>query len=66
MRPSLVSVFRYSDMDLERSFTFPLSHFDETSPKSPFSVHEDDIGRLGSCEAFQIIRSLLIRQKDST
>ncbi|MCJ1261203.1 hypothetical protein MMC22_001067 [Lobaria immixta] len=53
-------------MDLERSITFPLSHVEETSRKSPFSVHEDDVGRLGSCEAFQIIRSLLIRQKDST
>lgn len=53
-------------MALERSFRFPQSHLETTSRTSPFNVDQDDVGKLDSCETFQIIRSLLIRQQNST
>lgn len=63
------SVFRATtdtDMALEPSFSFPQSHLETTSRTSPFNVNQDDVGKLESCETFQIIRNLLIRQQNST
>lgn len=62
------SVLRATDTDmaLEPSFSFPQSHLETTSRTSPFNVNQDDVGKLESCETFQIIRSLLIRQQNST
>lgn len=64
------SLFRATtdtDMALEPSFSFPQSHLETTSrTSSPFNVNQDDVGKLESCETFQLIRNLLIRQQNST
>ncbi|KAF6235416.1 hypothetical protein HO173_006612 [Letharia columbiana] len=46
-------------MALTRSFTFPLSHTEESSRTPPFSLNHEDVGRLLSCRAFQAIRGFL-------
>lgn len=63
---SVLSYQTEADMALERSFSFPHSHLETTSRTSPFNLNQDDVGKLESCETFQIIRSLLIRQQNST
>ncbi|KAL9017715.1 MAG: hypothetical protein Q9185_004990 [Variospora sp. 1 TL-2023] len=47
-----------------RAFSFPLSYTEETSRLPPFAVSKKDISQLRSCEAFQIVRGLLIDQDD--
>lgn len=51
-------------MALTRSFTFPLSHIEESSRIPPFSLHHEDAGRLLSCRAFQAIRGFLTSRQD--
>ncbi|KAL8721620.1 MAG: hypothetical protein Q9225_001744 [Loekoesia sp. 1 TL-2023] len=45
-----------------RAFSFPLSLAEESSRVSPFAVSAKEISKLRSCEAFQIIRGLLVDQ----
>lgn len=52
-------------MAIHRALSFPLSRVEEVARKSPFKVHEADAARLGSCDAFHIIRELLAKQQDS-
>ncbi|KAL8973056.1 MAG: hypothetical protein Q9197_002517 [Variospora fuerteventurae] len=47
-----------------RAFSFPLSHTEETSRLPPFAVSKKDISQLRSCQAFQIVRGLLVDQDD--
>lgn len=51
-------------MALTRSFTFPLSHTEESSRTPTFSVNHEDAGRLLSCSAFQAIRGFLTSRHD--
>lgn len=51
-------------MALTRSFTFPLSHTEESSRTPPFPLHCEDAGRLLSCRAFQAIRGYLTSRRD--
>ncbi|KAL8831675.1 MAG: hypothetical protein Q9170_005198 [Blastenia crenularia] len=50
-------------MALHRAFSFPLSHAEEISRTPPFTVSAKDLSKLRSCEAFQLIRSLLVDQE---
>ena len=50
-------------MALTRSFTFPLSHLQESSRIPPFALNHEDAGRLLSCRAFQAIRGFLTRRR---
>ncbi|KAL8712609.1 MAG: hypothetical protein Q9220_003140 [cf. Caloplaca sp. 1 TL-2023] len=43
-----------------RAFSFPLSHAEETARIAPFAVSKQHVASLQSCEAFQIIRGLLV------
>ncbi|KAI4243966.1 MAG: hypothetical protein L6R40_003177 [Gallowayella cf. fulva] len=54
----------YSDMAPHRAFSFPLSHLEEDERIPPFEVSKKDVSRLRSCEAFQIIRALLVDRED--
>ncbi|KAL9594761.1 MAG: hypothetical protein Q9219_006847 [cf. Caloplaca sp. 3 TL-2023] len=56
--------FGYFDMAPHRAFSFPLSHVEETSRVPPFNLNTKDISRLRKCEAFQIIRALLVDQEN--
>lgn len=47
-----------------RAFSFPLSHLEEDERIPPFEVSKKDVSRLRSCEAFQIIRALLVDRED--
>ncbi|KAI4092068.1 MAG: hypothetical protein LQ348_002712 [Seirophora lacunosa] len=47
-----------------RAFSFPLSYIEETSRLPPFVVSKKDLSKLRSCEAFRIIRELLVDQDD--
>ncbi|KAL8925551.1 MAG: hypothetical protein Q9208_003442 [Pyrenodesmia sp. 3 TL-2023] len=49
-----------------RTFSFPLSHTEETSRIAPFAVSKKDVSKLRSCEAFQIIRGLLVQQENQS
>ncbi|KAI4138535.1 MAG: hypothetical protein L6R39_006740 [Caloplaca ligustica] len=53
-------------MALHRAFSFPLSSTEECSTIRPFAVNRKDVSRLRSCEAFQIIRGLLVDQENPT
>ncbi|KAI4190978.1 MAG: hypothetical protein L6R41_000428 [Letrouitia leprolyta] len=46
-----------------RAFSFPLSHTEEVSRIPPFAVSAKDVSKLQSCNAFQIIRDLLVSQE---
>ncbi|KAL8883948.1 MAG: hypothetical protein Q9192_006959, partial [Flavoplaca navasiana] len=48
-----------------RAFSFPLSHIEEESRIPPFELNKKDVSNLRSCEAFRIIRHLLIDRKDT-
>ncbi|KAL8879135.1 MAG: hypothetical protein Q9198_003195 [Flavoplaca austrocitrina] len=48
-----------------RAFSFPLSHIEEESRIPPFELNKKDISNLRSCEAFQIIRHLLMDRKET-
>ncbi|KAL8995221.1 MAG: hypothetical protein Q9169_004985 [Polycauliona sp. 2 TL-2023] len=48
-----------------RAFSFPLSHIEEESRIPPFELNKKDVSNLRSCEAFQIIRDLLVERKES-
>ncbi|KAL8846372.1 MAG: hypothetical protein Q9221_008533 [Calogaya cf. arnoldii] len=48
-----------------RAFSFPLSHIEEESRIPPFELNKKDISVLRSCEAFQIIRDLLVDRKET-
>ncbi|MCJ1473745.1 hypothetical protein MMC13_002396 [Lambiella insularis] len=48
-----------------RSFTFPMSHVDEASNISPFTIRQSDTKILETSEAFQVIRKLLSSQQQS-
>ncbi|KAL8948987.1 MAG: hypothetical protein Q9222_004875 [Ikaeria aurantiellina] len=43
-----------------RAFSFPLSHAEESARIEPFAISKRDVTNLQSCEAFQIIRGLLV------
>ncbi|KAI4251961.1 MAG: hypothetical protein LQ352_004548 [Teloschistes flavicans] len=43
-----------------RAFSFPLSHVEEVERIPPLAVSKNDAAKLRSCEAFQIIRGLLV------
>ncbi|KAI4201318.1 MAG: hypothetical protein LQ350_003356 [Teloschistes chrysophthalmus] len=47
-------------MALHRAFSFPLSHVEEDERIPPLAVSKNDAAKLRSCEAFQIIRGLLV------
>lgn len=47
-----------------RAFSFPLSYTEETARLPPFVVSKKDLSKLRSCEAFRIIRELLVDQDD--
>ncbi|KAL8691022.1 MAG: hypothetical protein Q9218_003660 [Villophora microphyllina] len=46
-----------------RAFSFPLSHVEEVERIPPFAVSKRDVAKLRSCEAFQIIRGLLVEKE---
>ena len=46
-----------------RALSFPLACIDEVARDSPFTIPEDDAAKLGSCDAFRIIRKLLANQQ---
>lgn len=48
-----------------RAVSFPLSRVDEVVRESPFKIHKADVAKLGACDAFHIIRSILAKQQDS-
>ncbi|KAL9026313.1 MAG: hypothetical protein Q9180_007501, partial [Flavoplaca navasiana] len=48
-----------------RAFSFPLSHIEEDSRIPPFELNKKDVSNLRSCEAFQIIRHLLVDRKET-
>lgn len=48
-----------------RALSFPLSRVEEVVRKSPFQIPEADVAKLGACDAFHAIRSILAKQQDS-
>ncbi|KAL8678337.1 MAG: hypothetical protein Q9186_005294 [Xanthomendoza sp. 1 TL-2023] len=47
-----------------RAFSFPLSRIEEDERIAPFEVSRKDVLKLRSCEAFGIIRELLVERED--
>ncbi|KAL8775516.1 MAG: hypothetical protein Q9209_000012 [Squamulea sp. 1 TL-2023] len=48
-----------------RAFSFPLSHIEEESRIPPLVVSKKDISKLQSCQAFQLIRDLLVNREET-
>ncbi len=48
-----------------RAVSFPLSRVEEVVRESPFKIPKADVAKLGACDAFHIIRSVLAKQQDS-
>ena len=55
----------YLEMALHRAVSFPLSQIEEESRIPPFDVSKKDVLKLQSCEAFQLIRDLLLNKEEA-
>ncbi|KAL8799865.1 MAG: hypothetical protein Q9182_005572 [Xanthomendoza sp. 2 TL-2023] len=47
----------------QRAFSFPLSHVEEDERIPPLEVSKKDVSKLRACDAFQIIRHLLVERE---
>ena len=48
-----------------RAHSFPLACPEEAARESPFKIHKADAAKLGSCDAFRLIRKLLANHQNS-